>query len=493
MNSIPQPLNNMSSNESSDGEPLANGAITPPPPDIQHPPLGEGESSPPPPGWQPAVELPQRPITQQPARPHPNFWWSILWCLLFLLATQVPGVALGAVVLVVVMLINPQLLPPGALSDQATLLKSEPVAAVLAVVFLFTEALVVGFSLLILRLVVGRDWMRQVALRRPSMAHTLLALASFPALVLLGNVAYELLRNSGWVPSIASDGGPIKVFYFWIAVILVLGGAMLASLPIGGPGWTQRLATRPARPADVLLALVVLVGLVPIIVLIYEGLRRGWPIPGLEGMKIGGMEEMVEISTKWPLGFAILVIGLGPGIGEELWCRAFLGRGLVGNYGAVLGVVAASFFFGIIHVDPCQGTMAMVMGLWLHFVYLTTRSLWLPMMLHFANNSLGVIAPRVPQLAFLDAKPWDISPGVYFTAGLLMVAVIYALLQSRTRLQAELPEQQLLWRPAFAGVEYPPADSGMQVVHPAPAPAAVLLTLAGFVLFVAACVFGFGR
>ena len=43
---------------------------------------------------------------------------------------------------------------------------------------------------------------------------------------------------------------------------------------------------------------------------------------------------------------AVLIIGLGPGLGEELWCRAFLGRGLVGRHGVVMGVILTSLFFG---------------------------------------------------------------------------------------------------------------------------------------------------
>jgi hypothetical protein len=200
------------------------------------------------------------------------------------------------------------------------------------------------------------------------------------------------------------------------------------------------------------------------------------------------MEEMVEVASSWPAGFAVVVIGLGPGLGEELWCRGFLGRGLVGNYGAVLGVIASSFFFGLIHVDPCQGTMAMLMGLWLHFVYLTSRSLWLPMLLHFINNSLGVLGSKIPMLELLDAKPDTIPVFVYTSAVLLLGAAAYALYQSRARLAPEGAEQLLLWRPPYPSVEYPPPDSGAQVVHPTPSLPALVLSMGGFILFVVACV-----
>src|SRR5437764_15430946 len=135
---------------------------------------------------------------------------------------------------------------------------------------------------------------------------------------------------------------------------------------------------------------------------------------------------MVKLFNTWPWAFAVLVIGLGPGIGEELWCRGFLGRGLVGTHGYMAGVVMASFFFGLIHVDPAQGTMAMLMGLWLHFVYLMTRSLLAPVMLHFLNNSVAVLLPRLSGLEEWDKKSGEVPVLVVLAGVNLMAAVGWA-------------------------------------------------------------------
>jgi len=266
----------------------------------------------------------------------------------------------------------------------------------LAVGFAFTELLVIGFSWLALRVLVGRDWTRQCALRRPGLAHLVLVLASLPAMILFANISYQLVRE-------------------------LFSKTSIAGLP--------------------------------------------------------GMEEMMELLKGWPALFAVLVIGVGPGIGEELWCRGFLGRGLVGNFGWIGGVILTSFFFGLIHVDPSQGTMAMLLGVWLHFVYITTRSLWMPMLLHFLNNSLAILANHLPFLEALDlplkAIPWHLFPATLLALG----AIGFALFQSRSRLEGGF------WRPAYPGVEYPPEDSGARVVHPTPSLAAILVALAGLALF----------
>lgn len=429
-----------------------------------------------------------RSLVQEPRWPHPSFGWALLWCVLFVIVTQIPGAVIVALVVAAVAIVSPSTLPLETLGKPDELYKSDAVNVALAAGQFFAEILVVCFSWLVIRLVVGKDWARHLALRRPSLAHTLLILASVPATVFVGGLSYGLIRESGWVPSI-SDKNPLNVLYFWTAVFAVLGAALLAIWLGGGSGWTRKLAARPARPADLLVAAVVLPVLVICTFVVYEGLRRiiGAP-PGVEEMKVGGMEEMMKLIGKWPIGFAVLVIGVGPGIGEELWCRGFLGRGLVGGHGVVLGVLASSFLFGLIHMDPCQGAMAMVMGLWLHFVYLCTRSLWLPILLHFLNNSLNVLETHLPSLQQLDAKPQDIPLLVYITGLLLLGCVVYALYQSRARLAARSPDLPLIWRPAFEGVEYPPDGSGMRVAHPSPSPLAVVLIGGLFFLFIGVCV-----
>src|SRR5207302_2879169 len=120
-------------------------------------------------------------------------------------------------------------------------------------------------------------------------------------------------------------------------------------------------------------------------------------VPALAEMD-NSMEDLVEVVRLWPPVVAVLVIAVMPAFSEEIWCRAFLGRGLVGQYGIVCGVLITSYFFGAIHVLPHQGTMAMLMGIALYYCYITTRSLLAPMLLHFLNNATDVVGPRLGEL-----------------------------------------------------------------------------------------------
>src|SRR5262249_59009304 len=112
----------------------------------------------------------------------------------------------------------------------------------------------------------------------------------------------------------------------------------------------------------------------------------------------------------------------------------FVGRGLVARYGPIRGVLLTSFLFGLMHVVPRQVAYAAVMGVILHFTYLTTRSLLIPMLLHFLNNSLSVVATQLPSLYILNAEPERIPVLLYASALLLLGAVCLALYDSRARL-----------------------------------------------------------
>jgi membrane protease YdiL (CAAX protease family) len=349
---------------------------------------------------------------RQPRPPHPGFWWSLLWCIGFVLGTQVPGAMVFLVILVGASILSPSVAREIQQARGTEGLMATQIGSVaMMVTFFVTEILVIFVSWLVIRLVVGREWPRRLALRRPGWAHFVIVLAAFPALVLLGDGAYALFK--------------------WLEV------------------------------------------------------------PSLgELLGVPDMEKMVSVFNQWPAALAVLVIGLGPGIGEELWCRGFLGRGLVGRYGW-LGIVPTAFFFGLIHVDPRQGLMAMLMGLWLHFTYLTTRSLLVPMLLHFLNNSLSVVSSRIPALAQAEQQAGTIPGYVYAAAGLLLLAAGWALYRSRARLQAE-DGGPPLWRPAYPGVEYPPPDSSTRIVHPRPPLVAALAVAGTLVVFVGSWVLAAG-
>jgi membrane protease YdiL (CAAX protease family) len=357
----------------------------------------------------PAGPAPTDRVAAEPAAarpPRPGFWAALLWCLVFLLLVNGTVLAVAGAAFVVRSARGFRLPADAAQLPLAELLERPGVADALsdalAPALLIAEVLSVGFALGVIRLVVGREWPRLLALRRPGLHHVVLVLLALPAVLIL-------------------------------------------------PSGVAELAQRVLPSA-------------------------------------GNMEALKDLFRHWSWWFGVLVIGLAPGVGEELWTRGFLGRGLVGRYGWVAGVLLTSALFGLMHVDPPHAVATAVMGVWLHFVYVTGRSLWLPILLHFVNNALGVLVvlpagPVVPGFQALERAAEQSPVLVYATASLLVAGVAWALYQSRARLVSVVPEGGVAWRPPFAGVEYPPAGSGTVVVRPWPDRRAAGLVAAAVVLF----------
>jgi membrane protease YdiL (CAAX protease family) len=375
-------------------------------------------------------------VLPAPPPPHPNFWWSILWSFGFLMVLYgtVFAVVFSAVFIkaIVSSIQNregqipgfQQAIPfRGAGSEQA---EAVPTARLMESVPGLPVALFLGelvslvFAFAIIRRLIGKDWMRILGLRRPSLSQLILVLIGFPGMLVL-------------------------------------------------PDFIHKAATAMGVPS-------------------YQN-----------------PEELGRLFGQWPLAFAVLVVGVGPGLSEELWCRGFLGRGLVGNYGPWLGILLTSMLFGALHVDPAQAVATAFMGLWLHFSYLTSRSLWIPMLLHTLNNSVGVIAgatgdstgSQSGQAGHLDPiLDWIItflqaieqaetsnSYLVFLGVTCLIAAVAWALYEARTRLVTRDESLRPPWRPDYPGVEYPPPGSSTVVWRPWPGWQASGIVLVGVLIF----------
>jgi membrane protease YdiL (CAAX protease family) len=309
--------------------------------------------------------------------PHPGFWWAALWCLGYLTITQLTMIIIFVPIFLVLLLRTPD----GArqFRDPQALLNAPEFAQAMGPALFGGQILGILGSWVAVRLVVGREWTRILALRRPSLTHLFLSILGLPGMIVLA-VGVDLVGKE-FLPTIVD------------------------------------------------------------------------------------LDEVSAVFGHWPLGFAVLAVGFGPGLAEELFCRGFLGRGLVGRQGMVGGVLLTSLLFGLMHMEPRQVLYTFLMGILLHLAYLATRSLWIPILMHVLNNSLAVLMLHLPkEWAELDRHP-DRIPGYIFpAAGLLVAGVGWALYQSRARLVDRGPSGMFSWAP-YPGVEYPSAQANAFVTH----------------------------
>jgi membrane protease YdiL (CAAX protease family) len=234
------------------------------------------------------------------------------------------------------------------------------------------------------------------------------------------------------------------------AQLAALGLVMLVLPRRIGPTWKRQLGVR--RPALGHLLLVVLMA--PGFMVAADGIHAAFlGLTGLQPQSLSRIIHSLFGSFPWPL--TLLAVAIGPGVVEELWCRGFVGRGLCARYGMVTGVILTSVLFALMHADLIQLLIFTLMGAYLHGVYLATRSIWPPVVLHACNNGLGVLLE-------LNIPPPTLAAFPPLLGYLLAFAVVgfgsWALWQSRTRIVSSSS-----WQPEYPGISIPPPQMGTTI------------------------------
>jgi membrane protease YdiL (CAAX protease family) len=417
--------------------------------------------------------VPDRAAPIPPSPPQPGFWLGTVLTGAMMVFCQI------MIPLVVMVL---YLVASGALKSQPSVDELNRKFMLPNLVFAHVPTMLLG--IVALRIFAGPRWYREIAVRLPSLPHFLLLLLGFPALPILAGGAYWLA--SKFLPGL---GMVHVVILSLIPAVFCLGDIWLVFRLQRGHDPKLDLAQSPISRQLAVGAVLATIFFGTAFVAYRLLAQVIGPIQMLEELN-NSMEQLVEESRTWHPLVAVLVVAVMPAFSEEIWCRAFLGRGFVGQYGAVCGTMLASFFFGAMHLLPHQGFMAMLMGLVLHYAYITTRSMLAPMLLHFLNNATSVLGSRLGEVAEqVDVGPEHIPIALYASAALLFVGAGWALYQSRARIVYPEGEDDNPYRlPAYPGVALPSPGSGAVITKTWPSLAACALTLFAFLSF--AIVFG---
>ena len=199
--------------------------------------------------------------------------------------------------------------------------------------------------------------------------------------------------------------------------------------------------------------------------------------------------ELFNRFVSQPWWFVFIGGCLLPGLGEEIYCRGLLSRGLVARYGVFRWTLLAAGLFGAMHLEPVQAIGAFSLGIGLQFVFLTTRSLAAPIVLHTLNNSFAFLTMRfadtipIPGLTPVPDDSVTHTPITVLAMAAITVAVLVAIMfQNRTRWR--LPDGTE-WSPGYVTAEIPDASVGAVAARETASPMLVFGAVVAVGLFVA--------
>lgn len=135
----------------------------------------------------------------------------------------------------------------------------------------------------------------------------------------------------------------------------------------------------------------------------------------------------------------IIMVIIGP-IMEEIIFRGIILRRLVVKWNIKKAILVSSFIFGILHGDD-GGIGAFVVGITLSVIYINTKTLIIPILLHMANNALAYGSMWISlneESATLKELQSDIWIGVMYTV-ICLIALLYCLRKNWPKEGADLP------------------------------------------------------
>ena len=124
-------------------------------------------------------------------------------------------------------------------------------------------------------------------------------------------------------------------------------------------------------------------------------------------------EHMDNMLTNIPVWVTLISVSVFAPLFEEWLCRGLVLRGLLRKVNPTSAIIVSAAFFAVLHMNPWQAIPAFLLGILFGYVYYKTGSLKLTMLMHCTNNTMAVIASKIPQLKDADTFMDILSPWAY--------------------------------------------------------------------------------
>jgi uncharacterized protein len=145
----------------------------------------------------------------------------------------------------------------------------------------------------------------------------------------------------------------------------------------------------------------------------------------LEGMSLLFPEPYVayvELFENLALGSAVSVfiaVAVIAPLFEEVLFRGYIFDQFERRFASIgMTIVASGVLFGLYHLNIFQGVFASILGIVLGLSYYWTRSIWIPIIIHFANNALSYL------LGLEEVSQRIVEAGLLFEIGQAFLAFV---------------------------------------------------------------------
>ncbi|MCF7912394.1 MAG: ABC transporter permease subunit [Candidatus Cloacimonetes bacterium] len=154
-----------------------------------------------------------------------------------------------------------------------------------------------------------------------------------------------------------------------------------------------------------------------------------------------GMQKLMQLH-ELPIWQSLMIIAVLPGICEEMLFRGYVIRGFEKS-GTWKAIIISGILFGLFHLDFFRLLPAALMGIWLGYLLIKTKSIFVTMLAHMLHNSSTLVLsqwgeniPVISTILKTDQIPvWLV---LFSIAALLVIAWLLDKVNAESRLPNEL-------------------------------------------------------
>jgi membrane protease YdiL (CAAX protease family) len=142
--------------------------------------------------------------------------------------------------------------------------------------------------------------------------------------------------------------------------------------------------------------------------------------------------NLLSASNIFEFVFVVIVIAVVPALSEETMFRGFIQRSFELKYKKYIAVIITALFFSLYHFNPYGFIPLFILGAFFGFAAYKSKTLLVPMFLHFLNNFSAVSLYHIigdDELIKSDAaaNPDELSSYVmmFFALAILFAALVF--------------------------------------------------------------------
>ena len=183
-------------------------------------------------------------------------------------------------------------------------------------------------------------------------------------------------------------------------LIFVIFAKMRATRPNHKPTYKELLQTYNFKKPNVQdSGIIVVLGV--LCILAYMTLQTGLiEVFASLGHTPGGIAPQMENFGHYIL--IVIAIAVLPSIVEELLFRGLILHSLM-PFGKTVAVFTSALLFSLFHMNPSQTVFQFFLGIIFALIYIRTKNMWYPMLLHFVNNFAIITYTYVTRGAYESA------------------------------------------------------------------------------------------